>query len=249
MGTKKNNTPQIVTTPTFDWLAERARDCNSRILVGSPYVNDGIINLTNLVSKEVSRTLVTRTDLRDFALGASNLDTLCNLGNGGVTIHSLSNLHAKIYVFDHHSALVTSANATFSGMYRNFECGLATEDERVVKRLARSLMSGLGADRPPRKMKVEELESLHIPLKAIKASLPKPSGIVPTDNVPAVKATFSISDPEMLLAGAKGWLKLTLRGVLAMPESGFQLRDLFDECSDAAARELRWTQETAQVAK
>ena len=50
MGTRENNTPQIVTTPTFDWLAERARDCNSRILVGSPYVNDGIINLTNLVS-------------------------------------------------------------------------------------------------------------------------------------------------------------------------------------------------------
>ena len=237
MGNRKNNTPQIVATPTFDWLAEHARDCNSRILVGSPYVNDGIINLTNLVSKEVSRTLVTRTDLRDFALGASNLDTLCSLAKDGIAIHSLSNFHAKIYVFDHNSALVTSANATFSGMYRNFECGLATEDEQVIKQLAKSLLSGLGADRPPRKMKLEELESLYIPLKAIKTSLPKPSRVAPTDNVPAVEATFSISDPEMLLEGVSGWLRLTLRGVLAMPETGFQLRDLVNECSGAAAKE------------
>ncbi len=237
MGTKKNNTPQIVTTPTFEWLAERARGCNSRILVGSPYVNNGIIGLTDLVSKEVSRTLVTRTDLRDFALGASNLDTLCNLAKDGTAIHSLSNFHAKIYIFDYTSALVTSANATFSGMYRNFECGLATEDEQVVKQLAQFLLSGLGADRPPRKMKFEELESLHVPLKAIKASLPKPHGIVPTDNVPAVEATFSISDTEMFSERFRGWLRLTWRGVLAMPESGFQLRDLVNECGSAAARE------------
>ena len=237
MGTRNSNTPQIVTTPTFDWLAEHARGCTSRILVGSPYVNDGLVNLTDLVSKEVSRTLVTRTDLRDFALGASNLDTLCNLARDGTAIHSLSNFHAKIYIFDYNSALVTSANATFSGMYRNFECGLATEDKRVVKQLAKSLLSGLGADNPPRKMKFEELESLYVPLKAIKASLPKPPGIVPIDNLSAVEATFSISDNEMLLEGFRGWLRLTLRGVLAMPESGFRLRDLVNECGHVAARE------------
>ncbi len=234
---KKNSASQIVTTPTFDWLAARARSCESRILVASPYVNDGIINLTDLVSKDMSRMLVTRTDLRDFALGASNLDTLCNLANDGIVIHSLSNFHAKIYIFDHSSALVTSANATFSGMYRNFECGLATEDKQLVKQLAKSLLSGLGADRPPHKMTLKELESLYLPLKSIKTSLPKPSGIVPIDNVSAVEATFSISDTDMLLNGFRGWLKLTLRGVLAMPESGFQLRDLVNECGSVAAKE------------
>ena len=237
MGAKNNSAPQIVTTPTFDWLAEHARGCSSRILVGSPYVNDGITNLTNLVSKEVSLTLVTRTDLRDFALGASNLDTLCNLAKDGVAIHSLSYFHAKMYIFDCSSALVTSAKATFSGMYRNFECGLATEDNQVVKQLAKSLLSGLGADNPPRKMKFEELESLHVPLKAIKASLPKPPSVAPIDNVSAVEATFSISDNEMLLEGFSGWLRLTLRGVLAMPESGFGLQDLVNECGSVATRE------------
>ena len=88
---------QIVTTPTRDWLAERARTCSERMLVGSPYVNKAIIDLTDMVSKEVSRTLVTRTDLRDFAVGASSLDTLCTLVKDGVAVHSLSDLHAKIW--------------------------------------------------------------------------------------------------------------------------------------------------------
>ena len=123
---------QIITTPTFDWLAEHARACNSRLLIGSPFVNDGILQLTDLVPKAASRTLVTRTDLRDFALGASSLDTLCSLSKDGVSIRSLHRLHAKIYVFDSSVALVTSANATRAGMWRNFECGLGITDSVTV---------------------------------------------------------------------------------------------------------------------
>lgn len=229
---------QIVTTPTRDWLAERARTCTKRMLVGSPYVNDAIIKLTDTVSEEVSRTLVTRTDLRDFAVGSSSLDTLCALARDGVTVRSLSGLHAKLYVFDESSALVTSANATVSGMWRNLECGLGTEDKRVVRQLARSLMRGLGADAPPQRMKREELEALYAPLEAIKASLPKP--VVPTaikkPDEPATGATFSIPDRERLLEGFKGWQRLTLEGVLAMPEEGFRLNDLVAVCGPVAAR-------------
>ena len=231
------DTLQVVITPTFDWLAERASACSSRMLIGSPYVNNGIIKLTDMVARNVPRTLVTRTDLRDFALGASNLDTLCHLANHGTSVRSLSNFHAKIYIFDDNYALVTSANATYSGMYRNYECGLATPDQRVVKQLVRSLLGGLGADRPPRKMRLEELESLHVPLKAIKASLPKPAGTMPIDSPSTGDATFSIADTEALLKGFRGWLRLTLHGVLAMPESGFQLTELVGECASVAAQD------------
>ena len=132
----------IVTTPTFVWLAEYTKSCNSRILIGSPFVNDGIISLMDLVPKSVSITLVTRTDLRDFATGASNLDTLCTLAKDGVEILSLSNLHAKIYIFDDTSALITSANATSSGLYHNLECGIGTNDKFVVEQLSQSLLTG-----------------------------------------------------------------------------------------------------------
>ena len=228
---------QIVTTPTRDWLAKRARACTARMLVGSPYVNDAIIDLTEMVSKEVSQTLVTRTDLRDFAVGASNLDTLCTLVEEGVAVHSLSDLHAKMYIFDDSSALVTSANATVSGMWRNLECGLGTEDNAVVNELASSLMSGLGTGVSPQEMDRGELEALYAPLEAIKVSMPRPlrtSAKRPAE--PAPEATFSVVDSERLLKGFKGWQRLTLEGVLSMPEDGFNMDDLLGVCGPVAAR-------------
>ena len=229
---------QIVTTPTRDWLAERARTCTKRMLVGSPYVNDAIIKLTDMVSEEVSRTLVTRTDLRDFAVGASSLDTLCTLVKDGIAVHSLSDLHAKIYVFDDSSALVTSANATFSGMQHNLECGLGTEDSGVIKELACSLMSGLGTGDPPNEMNLEELEGLYAPLEAIKVSMPKmPHTAARTPDEFAEVPRFSIEDREMLLKGFSGWKKLTLEGVLSMPDDDFDLDDVYKVCEPFAAKQ------------
>ena len=218
---------EIVTTPTFDWLAESAASCKTRLLVASPFVNEGITGLTDLVPSGVAQTLFTRTDLRDFALGSSNLNSLCKLAEGGVSIHSLEGLHAKVYIFDDTSALVTSANATFSGMYRNWECGLATSDRWVVSQLARSLFKGFGMEEPPREMKPSELRALRAPVKAIKAAVP---GM-------GVPAAFSISDREAFLKRFRGWKRLTLRGVLAMPADGFSLRELSDVCAPLAAKE------------
>lgn len=227
---------QVVTTPTFDWLGECASVCSSRLLIGSPYVNDGIIKLTEMVSQDVSRTMVTRTDLRDFAAGSSNLGTLCTLAKAGVAVYGLGALHAKMYIFDDTCALVTSANATTSGMWRNLECGLSTDDRGTVKKLADFLMQGLGANAPPSRMNHRDLENLYGPLEAIKATLPEPPRIMPDDADPASDITYSISDVEMLLKGFTGWRRLTLEGVLTMPESGFYLKDLVEVCGSGAAK-------------
>lgn len=238
MSLDKMSDLQIVTTPTRDWLAKHAQACDEKMLVGSPYVNNAIIELTDLAGEEVTRTLVTRTDLRDFAVGSSNLDTLCTLANKGVRVRSLDDLHAKIYVFDDSVALVTSANATVSGMRYNLECGLGTEDKRIAKQLAKSLLCGLGADLPPQSMASAELEALYGPLEAIKASLPEPlpkKGKKP--HAPSMGPEFSITDRDRLLRGFSGWKRLTLEGVLEMPAGGFGLDELFAVCGPVAERQ------------
>ena len=211
------------------------------MLIGSPYVNRGIFGLTSRVPKGACRTLITRTDLRDFALGASSLDSLCSLASDGITIKTLSNLHAKMYIFDD-AALVTSANATLSGMYRNLECGLATQDEELANKLASTLLKGFGSKRFPAEIKLEELEGIRVSVDAIKVTLPA-TPLVPDvqfhseDNSPAIEAQFSISDDAALVAGFKGWTRLTLQGVLSLPESEFQIPDLLAVCGPMAARQ------------
>lgn len=232
---------QIVTTPTFDWLVQFASACRSRMLIGSPYVNSGVLELTSIVSKDVSRTLITRTDLRDFAVGASSVDSLCALASDGVTIKALSNLHAKMYILDN-IALVTSANATVSGMHRNWECGLAAQDQRLADQLASTLLKGLGARRHPAEVTLEELEGIKSSVEGIKVVLPAIPFAIDAeyhsqDNTPVIEAQFSISDDTALIEGVKGWTRITLQGVLKMPEGQFHISDLLSVCGPIAARE------------
>lgn len=221
---------QVVTTPTFDRLAEYAQSCTRRMLVSSPYVNNGIKDLTSMVSPGVSRILITRTDLRDFAVGSSSLDTLCSLASEGVVIRSVSNLHAKVYIFDDAAALVTSANATTAGMWRNLECGLSTDDRCVVKQLTESLLSGFGLGAKPRSMKQRELEALYAPVEDIKVSLPERGRGIPPDSALEVPATFSIKDTGEFLGRFSGWKRLVLESVLEMPEDTITLRNLYGIC-------------------
>jgi len=231
-------TLQIVSTPTIDWLSKAAANCNSRLLIASPFVNDGITELTGLVSSVAARILVTRTDLRDFAAGASDLDTLCKLAATGVRIRSLTGLHAKIYIFDNTSALVTSANATYSGLRRNLECGLETTDKDAIRRLAKHLLAGLGLGNPPRTVTKEELESLKTPLSAIRVSIQKPVHVpkVATSEILG-SATFNVTDEESLLSAFEGWLRLTLWGVFRMPKTGFRLAQLVSVCEPVARKQ------------
>ena len=222
----------VVTTPTFEWLAENARHCRHRMLIASPFVNSGVIQVVDLAPAGVTRSLITRTDLRDFATGASSLEALCTLAKNGVGVSSLGGLHAKVYIFDDICALVTSANATNSGMRRNLECGLATRDSGIVAQLSRTLLRGFDSE-VPRVMTVPALERLQLALASIKALMPQHTQI-PT---PDAEPEFLVTDDAALLAGFRGWTNLTLRGVLALPAGNFELEDLVKVCEPLAALE------------
>jgi len=115
---------EFVTTPTDDWLKSELEGCKEQLLISSPYVGGWLPKLNRSLTGSVRRVLLTRTDLRDFASGASDLEAVCTLAEEGTKIISSHRLHAKVYVIDDLCGLVTSANATFSGMRGNLECGV-----------------------------------------------------------------------------------------------------------------------------
>ena len=128
-------------------------------------------------------------------------------------------------------------------MRRNLECGLATNDKQVSDRLASSLLKGFGARRYPPLMTLEELEGLREAVAAIRVSLPAAVLTPPedskysADSLPTIEADFSIVDDTALIEGLAGWKRLTMRGVLEMPEGGFQMSDLLPVCQPMATRE------------
>jgi len=92
--------------------------------VASPYVTD-----TQLMSgmKDRERRLLTRASRMDFISRASSLESLITLIKAGVECRCVSNehqLHAKVYLFDDQSAVVTSANLTQKALDQNIEVGI-----------------------------------------------------------------------------------------------------------------------------
>ena len=228
---------EFVTTPTEGWIRESLKTCRSRLLVASPYVNDAFTQLLSEAPPTVKTTLVTRTDLRDFAIGSSNLETLCNLANQGVRVLSLTGLHAKVYVFDRSRALITSANATWSGMPSNWECGVAVSERSAVSKVARLVMAGLGADSPPRKHSATALSLLRPHVEALRSSLPPISQVKVPDSPEALQeAPFRLADDGEFVKGFSGWTGLTLNFVLSLPNDSFTLGEVYAGFTPIAER-------------
>ena len=55
------------------------------------------------------------------------------------TIRHLPGLHAKVYVADDHTAIITSGNMTNNSLHQNYEYGIRIHDSRVVRTIARDL--------------------------------------------------------------------------------------------------------------
>jgi hypothetical protein len=184
---------------------------------------------------KVAVTLLTRTLLGDFASNASDLDALCALAERGGGIFSLSSLHAKVYVVDKKSALITSANATFSGMYRNRECGVEIKNRAVINTLRGLIESGFGSSRRPQLWTRDDLEELRKPVEALRAALSR----VTTLREAAVEAPPRVRLQRRQLArlveSFSGWLQLTMEGISRIPSDTFTMNGVFAACAPLAA--------------
>ena len=127
---------------TFDQFAGSIRES---AIIAAPYITrQPVGRLANkLHSRRVSVRLDVLTNLHadsliDGSLDISALVWLCEQ-IPGTTVRHLRYLHAKAYVADEHTAIVTSANLTNGGLRRNHELGVAITDTDGVKDIAEDL--------------------------------------------------------------------------------------------------------------
>ncbi len=229
---------RFVTTPTRNWLEAKIQDCSSRFLVASPYVGPFLTAFASRLATGVSTTLLTRTDLRGFALGSSDIEALCEFARQGANVLSLAGLHAKVYVLDNKAALVTSANATYGGMTRNWECGVSIENRRDVEDIAKLLLSGFGARQAPQPWDADELERLRGPVRILRDQLP-PIRRLPTleaSELPPIRLRRESRKP--LLEGFTGWTRLVLQAILSQEDALFTLDQLAATCGPLAAEQF-----------
>ena len=90
------------------------------------------------------------TNIRQKSLADGSLDivalTRFSDSISSTTVSHLASLHAKAYIADRHSAIITSANLTNSGLGSNLEYGVMFRDQICVDYLRRDFkaIAGLG---------------------------------------------------------------------------------------------------------
>jgi len=156
-------------------------------------------------------TLLSRTVLADFASNASDLEALRALAERAGSILSLSSLHAKVYVIDNKRALITSANATYSGMYRNRECGYQLKKKTEIRKLHSLLLAGFGSSPQPQLWTAQDLDDLRDPVEKLRAAIARPIVLQSSDIELPPRFELRQRDYSRLINSFSGWLQLTLQ--------------------------------------
>jgi len=129
----------------------------STLSICSPYVTEHGIefllsHLTSSAKQDVRFRLLTDLSPMNVAQGATDPRAVNRLGKAIRHFHvtHLPKVHAKVFVQDSESAIVTSGNLTVGGLRTNYEYGLLVSDVSVASRIENDLQAyhTLGADVP-----------------------------------------------------------------------------------------------------
>ena len=128
-------------TATFDDFVDSIQES---AIIAAPFIRRR--PLERLARKLQSRRslridLLTSLASSSLAEGLVDCDALLWLCEQipGTSVRHLLHLHAKAYVADNHTAIVTSANLTDAGLVRNFELGVMITEAHAVDEIANDL--------------------------------------------------------------------------------------------------------------
>ncbi|RKU15013.1 hypothetical protein C6501_07285 [Candidatus Poribacteria bacterium] len=116
------------------------------LYLSSPYIKNTIATflyeiLRSKPDLNLSIKILTRIKIQDLIEGASDLEAfeklleIDELPGIKAEVRCISNLHAKVYIFDEDSAIVTSSNLTPSGLKSNVEYGIEVTDSIAIRQM------------------------------------------------------------------------------------------------------------------
>lgn len=229
---------KIVQTPSLPWLRAAAATCTARLDISSPFIGHALVEFLSELPDSVTKTILTRRRLVDFASGTSDIHAVLAIAQNGSTVLGLDRLHAKVYVFDENVALVTSANATYSGFHRNAECGLALRDTPLASELASCVRSGFGASPSPTIWNEIQLRSILPAVERLKERIPPRTKVRIVEGEESDEIAISLEEAENLLSSTARWTQLVFRNLFQFGTDEFTTQDVVKVSAQDITREF-----------
>ena len=143
---------QPISSPWAETFESFARSIRSRAIVVAPFITEQPLQrFASLLDANSLPQISLLTNLKEESLLQGSVDSkaiaqFCR-EIPTATVRHLPGLHAKVYVADEHTAIITSGNFTNGSLYRNYEYGIRIDDPDMVRKIAGDLLdySNLGA--------------------------------------------------------------------------------------------------------
>lgn len=166
----------LIRSPFKLAFEEFANSITSDCLICSPYITFGPIKMLvktiieKKLEKDIRVDILTDISLQTLVQGATEISALLYLfeNHRNVSITYLPRIHAKVYISNKSSALVTSANFTDGGETRNFEYGVKINDSTIVHDIQKDIIEykKLGAN-----VTATQLEEIQAQVECVKKTI------------------------------------------------------------------------------
>lgn len=153
---------QLIPSPWHETFERFVRSIEKRAIIVAPFVTAQPLEQFASMLSEGSRPridLLTNLSVDALLQGAVDGKAIADFCRHipTVAVQHLPGLHAKAYVADEHTAIVSSGNLTKNSLYQNYEYGIQVNDPPLVRRIASDLLEygTLGA-----RVSVDELDHI-----------------------------------------------------------------------------------------
>lgn len=137
---------RYIQPPWENYFFSKVNAAEESLFISSPFIKYSVASLLCKIleskhDSHLSVRLLTRIRISDLIDGASDLDAfekliqLAEISGNDVAVKCISNLHAKVYVFDENTAIVTSSNLTTSGLKSNIEYGIEVTERSTIQQI------------------------------------------------------------------------------------------------------------------
>ena len=137
---------KYIQPPWENYFFSKVHAAEKSLFISSPYIKYPVASLLCEIlqlrqNPNVSVQILTRIRMQDLIDGASDLEAFekllqfAEVSGLEVTVKCLSNLHAKVYIFDENSAVITSSNLTPSGLKLNVEYGIEVTEQTAIQHI------------------------------------------------------------------------------------------------------------------
>jgi HKD family nuclease len=124
---------KILSDAIYDDFMKSVEEAKENIMLCAPFIKNDIIEDIYTYKKSAANiTVITNVKLMSFYRKALDCKGLSKVLEERGDVFNYPMLHAKFYIFDNRKLIITSANLTTSGLRRNKEYGILTDDISLI---------------------------------------------------------------------------------------------------------------------